>query len=148
MSLIYLAHPIDFADDTTIVELAESMRNTLLEAGATAVFSPAQAFAARLPMHANIQAINMQALSMCDGMVAFLPHGTTTLGVPFEVCYAHMQGIPTVIIRGSNQYDAQRAAKESALLAYLQIPVYGFDQLYSAASNVIGDAVARQYNDI
>jgi nucleoside 2-deoxyribosyltransferase len=137
MSLIYLAHPIDFADDTTIIDLAESMRNTLLEAGATAVFSPAQAFTARLPMHANIQAINMQALSMCDGMVAFLPKQTATLGVPFELCYAHMHGIPTIIIRGFSALDAVKASRESALLTYLHLPVYGYDELPRAARELV-----------
>lgn len=137
MSLIYLAHPIDFVDDTTIVELAESMRSKLLECGATAVFSPAQAFAARVPMHPNIQAINMQALSMCDAMVAFLPQRTATLGVPFELCYAHMHGIPTIIIRGFNSYDALKASRESALLTYLHLPVYGYDELPRAARELI-----------
>jgi nucleoside 2-deoxyribosyltransferase len=137
MSLIYLAHPIDFVDDPTIIELADSIRDRLLDAGATAVFSPAQAFAARLPMHRNIQTINMHALSVCEAVVAFLPKNSATLGVPFELGYAHTMGIPIVIVRGINQYEADRAAEQSALLSYLQAPVYGYDAIDMAARRAV-----------
>lgn len=131
---IYLAHPIDFADHTAqFYKQMEQLRRALTVHGATAVYTPADAFHAKAPMHHVIQQINMYAMEKADCVVFAMPMGVHTLGVPFELGYTYAKQIPALIIRGDSTDESVKAREHSALLSMLDIPIYAFDQLETAA---------------
>ena len=135
---IYLAHPIDFVtcEGEPIAHYAEEARDALLTYGANVVYSPAMAFTARYPMNPAIQDINMYAIGKSDAMLMFMPTGVHTLGVPFELGYAYSIGLPVVIVRGKTADDCAQARSESALLTWLDAPMFGFDDMQFAAMAV------------
>ena len=132
---IYLAHPIDFVtcEGEPIAHYADQARDALLTYGANVIYTPSMAFNARYPMNPAIQDINMYAISKADAMLMFLPTGVHTLGVPFELGYAYAMELPVVIVRGKTADDSAQARQESALLSWLDIPMYGFDDMQFAA---------------
>lgn len=143
---IYLAHPIDLTgdnDSVSIYHYAEEARDALLTYGATVIYTPSLAFQARYPMNRAIQDINMYAISKCDAMMAFLPHGVHTIGVPFEIGYAYAMELPMVIVRGNSSEDCAERRAESALLSWLDTPMFGFDALQFAAMTTLKLAHSR-----
>lgn len=137
---IYLAHPIDLAqehDGITITDYAEQARDALLTYGAKAIYTPSMAFQARYPMSSAIQDINMYAISKCDAMLAFLPHGVHTIGVPFELGYAYAMELPVVVVRGDDSEECKERRMESALLTWLDAPMFSFDCLQFAAMTTL-----------
>lgn len=132
---IYLAHPIDFVtcEGEPIAAYADQARDALLTYGANTVYTPSMAFTARYPMNSAIQDINMYAISKADAMLMFLPTGVHTLGVPFELGYAYAMELPVVIVRGATAKDSAQAREESALLSWLDTPMYSFEDMQFAA---------------
>ncbi len=95
--LVYFAHPIDqarlpgFPADAIIA---------LNEAGVS-VFQPAGAFTVDEPAQSDmliIDQINTAALAAADALVAWLPPGVPTLGVPREIEDALFMNKPVVIL--------------------------------------------------
>lgn len=106
---LYFAQPIDQASvDSTV---APFVRGILRKAGA-ACFVPSGAFTVEHPTSAQseyIDLLNTIALSSADGLVAYLPAGTPTLGTPVEIEYAVNRNMPVLIvtdIEHSIQLDA------------------------------------------
>lgn len=91
---IYLASPIDFADDPW---RADGVRTELIAAG-HAVFAPYRAWGARGPLDARLQDINMTVLQEVDALVAFLPANVPTVGTLLELQWAVDHGIPAGVI--------------------------------------------------
>lgn len=144
---IYLAHPIDLtleADGRTIAERADEARDALLTYGATAIYTPSMAFQARYPMSEAIQDINMYAISKADAMMVFLPHGVHTLGVPFELGYAYAMELPFVVVRGETADECKERRAESAVLSWLNAPMFSFDCLQFAAMSTLKLAHSRR----
>ena len=91
--VIYWAEPIDFAGngpahDPKTYEVAGMVEEALRKRG-WSIYRPAAAWSVAdgNPTY-DVQRINMQVLDMADAVVAVLPHGVHTVGVPFELGYA------------------------------------------------------------
>ena len=91
--VIYWAEPIDFAEngpasDPKVYEVARMVEEALRKRG-WSIYRPAAAWSVAdgNPTY-DVQRINMQVLDMADAVVAVLPHGVRTVGVPFELGYA------------------------------------------------------------
>ena len=92
--VIYWAEPIDFAEngptsDPKVYEVAVMVEEALRKRRGWSIFRPAGAWsvAGGKPTY-DVQRINMQVLDMADAVVAVLPQGVRTIGVPFELGYA------------------------------------------------------------
>lgn len=99
--LVYLATPIDQNDQRVNTTLSPLL-GRLIHAGAS-VYTPADAFTVgpifRSDMKA-IDAINRTALRNADALVAWLPPGMPTLGVPSEIEQALTMNKPVMILTG------------------------------------------------
>ena len=146
---IYLAHPIDFAgDQEQIIGVAvEETVEALKDAGATAIYRPASAWTVAGDMHAKIQEINIAALTRADAMMVIYPQSVPTIGVPFEMGIAHTCEIPMVMVRGRTTAEARQMRSRSAILTYLGAPMYGYDDLSSAACRVVTLAMYRRQQE-
>lgn len=97
--IAYVARPIDYAKTG---EWKKSVRHAtawLQELG-WLVFSPADAWhvdQSTAPGR-EIELINRHVLSRAGLVVAFLPAGVRTVGVPMEVEYAASRGVPTAVV--------------------------------------------------
>lgn len=97
---LYLAQPIDQAGpNQRILSWAAEARRRARDAG-IGVYSPARAF--EVPEGASvgsyIEKVNHAALSRCSGLLALLPAGVPTIGVPIEIERARQQEIPVAVI--------------------------------------------------
>jgi dUTP pyrophosphatase len=94
---IYLAHPIDFAPDQTGIDnIVQLMSDTGIDH-----YRPGGAFTVNggpMPTLEAIDRINRFALAAADALVAWLPPGVLTLGVPAEIEEALRSGKPTLIL--------------------------------------------------
>lgn len=96
--LIYFAHPIDQARNRS--HLASDITQTLHQAGVS-TYRPGGAFTvadAPLSDLSAVQHINTAALDRADALVAWLPGGVPTLGVPAEIEQSLAMGKPTLIL--------------------------------------------------
>lgn len=96
--IVYLAHPIDFAQAgrDTLQLIGSGMTRANLTA-----YIPGYAFKVPLgqPPNEKLSRINRAALTEADALIAFLPRlGETSMGVPMEIETARAQGKPTWII--------------------------------------------------
>lgn len=91
---IYAAYPIDQAQRTMVGSLAG---HAILNG--VSVFWPDRGFSLHggVPNQA-INRVNEAALDACDGLVAYLPRGVPTLGVPVEIERALIRGKPVGLI--------------------------------------------------
>jgi dUTP pyrophosphatase len=96
--LVYFARPIDQAP--ALDRIANLIEQTLTSIEVSS-FRPARAYA--VATHANsdlvtVDRINRAALAAADGLVAYLPAGVATLGVPVEIELALSLNKATVIL--------------------------------------------------
>lgn len=100
--IVYFAEPID-QDQANFVEteFRAALQNHLLRAGAS-VYRPATAWnLAEIGRHTSTVAekVNRTALAEADLIVARLPEGTASVGVPMEIEYAtRVLGIPAIVV--------------------------------------------------
>lgn len=96
-TVIYLARPIDQAGDhrEMLDELEERLSLNLMLTHT--VYRPAQAWKTVDP-DPRIESVNRAALKRADCVVAILPDGVPTWGVPAEIEAALHQGTPVVIL--------------------------------------------------
>lgn len=103
---VYIAYPIDQrdhgGDDLHILfQQIETLKVLLLGGGLVNwVFDPGDAFSVRpdAPVDDNLPAINRAALVHSDLVVAFLPRGVPTIGVPMEIDRARALGKHVIVI--------------------------------------------------
>ncbi len=95
----YLAHPIDQAYDRTLWAGDTHKISDHLNAVGYHVYRPARAWRA-IPgqMDPRLEVVNDAALTQADLLVAFLPGGVPTIGVPMEIARAQHLGIPVLAI--------------------------------------------------
>jgi len=144
---IYLAHPIDFTGEhaESVRQVVAEAKQALLEAGATAIYTPANAWlVAPDDMHSKIQEVNMCALMRAEAVLFIYPEGVPSIGVPFEMGVAYGANIPSVLIRGRTTAQARQMRKTSAMLAFIDSPIYGYDDLSAAAVRVVTLAIYRK----
>lgn len=99
MSTIYVAVPIDQAGATTHQALSQVDLAGWLNLAGHVGYWPSRAFTVgnTLPT-TGIEAVNRAALEMCDGLIAVLPAGVPTVGVPREIEAALALGIPVAVL--------------------------------------------------
>lgn len=103
MAVVYLATPIDFVDyDSDREAFRIQLMNELVDAGHT-VYDPSAAWHVQGPIDGDlartIEGTNRQALRRSDVIVAWLPEGVHTQGVPMEIEAATRQmGLPAIVI--------------------------------------------------
>jgi dUTP pyrophosphatase len=96
MALIYFAQPIDFSTERDR-QTASNLIDELRTEGLT-VFKPAQAWQVQQPFDSRTQRINELVLRQSDCMVAILPSGSASRGVPAEIALANEIGVPVVML--------------------------------------------------
>src|ERR1700744_679366 len=103
MRLVYCAEPIDFPSSRDWVEAWDEVTDELSRIKDVALDRPARAFQLKFPTETDprLEAINRAALSMADLLVAVLPDGVASIGVPREIEAAAQMGIPTLVLRDS-----------------------------------------------
>lgn len=105
--LIYLAYPIDNANLTQdTVALIERSKDELLNHDTlpvAAVFDPGDAFRVRKGAEPGpeLSQVNGHALDTSDGVLAWLPYGVSSVGVPMEIARAGLVGKPVAVISSS-----------------------------------------------
>ena len=96
MALIYFAQPIDFATEQDR-QVASNLLDELRVEGLS-VFTPAAAWKVQQPFDRRTQRINELVLRQSDCMVAILPSGSKSRGVPAEIAIANEIGVPVVLL--------------------------------------------------
>lgn len=96
--LIYLARPIDrVTGDERLAALGALLASKAV-LRRHQVYSPANAWSAAPPFEdSTIQRVNNFALRRSGGLVAVMPRGYTSFGVPYEIGLAEAQGIPYAV---------------------------------------------------
>lgn len=96
---VYLASPID-QSAPWVKETADRIHEALTIQGAT-VYNPARAWQGFRTVRA-IGLVNNTALEACDALMAYLPQGMPSVGVPIEVAQAAKLGKPVYLLGGDN----------------------------------------------
>lgn len=97
MPLIYVAQPIDQAGPRDARTLQFDQTVETLRCDHT-IYRPARAWAVAPEIDPRVQQTNNHVLDQADLVVAHLPSGVPTIGVPMEVERATGRGIPAVVI--------------------------------------------------
>lgn len=97
MALIYFAHPIDFANHQCI-DTIRRVRETAATLIGVTTYDPQTSWIVTVPHDARVQTVNEQALRSADVVLAYLPDGTQTRGVPAEITLALELRIPVVML--------------------------------------------------
>jgi len=95
--LVYVAEPIDQST-------AEPRK--ILCPDEWTLFRPSEAFQgaqSSLGPSVGIERVNRKVLAAVDGLLAFLPQGVPTIGVPAEIEWALLHGVPTVIVTDNEE---------------------------------------------
>jgi dUTP pyrophosphatase len=136
--LVYFAHPIDQAKLPGIPGDAIAALN---DAGVS-VFQPAGAFTLSEPAPSDmliVDQINTAALSVADALLAWLPPGVPTLGVPREIEDALFMNKPVVIL---TEETLARTSVQMANWANRGATVVGWMEFQAALQG--GATMARQ----
>lgn len=108
--IAYLAQPIDQVVDRDVWLRATAQIHTELSRLGYTVYQPARAW--RVPLNAELdgrlEAVNREALGQADLLVAYLPAGVPSIGVPMEIAQALQDKIPVVAITTVQSYSLQR----------------------------------------
>jgi deoxyuridine 5'-triphosphate nucleotidohydrolase len=97
--LVYMAMPLDFTTESGDRPFVDFVENDL-KASKHVVYRPDQSFTFQKGTEPSevVQAVNNAAINGASGMVAFLPKGTQTIGVPMEIQSAISAGKPVVVV--------------------------------------------------
>lgn len=91
----YMAEPIDQHSDRPVPGAAEI--NSALQYAGLNVFRPRTAFRCYGGLDTRVEQVNRAALYAADVLVACLPTGYPTIGVPAEIEAATARGIPALV---------------------------------------------------
>lgn len=134
--LIYLSYPTDNAmlSESQIKDINRS-KELLLEHDAypaAAVFDPGDAFMVRKGSDpgSELASINMHAVDRADAVLAWLPRGVSSIGVPMEIAHAGMRGQPVAVISDSYSW-ALRLPRDN-------VAVFPEGQAYAAIEWLLG----------
>jgi dUTP pyrophosphatase len=108
MKQIYLAEPIDLTDgaDSHTDLIAQCLRNKT-DVG---LYRPRTAWSIQhgTGPDPRVESVNRVALMCADAVVAHLPSGRASIGVPMEIEAAAHTGIPVVVIGGNGSFALER----------------------------------------
>lgn len=99
--VVYIASPIDQAGTHAIeIDQARYDARSFLAGELMSFYDPKGAWHATTigPTSRAIQRVNDIALAESDGMLALLPAGVPTVGVPYEIALALQYGIPVMVV--------------------------------------------------
>lgn len=98
--MVYVATPIDQAGYTVSRVLVDVDIEGALDAAGLVGYWPSKAFTVSTSssITSSIEAANRAVLDVCVGLVAVLPAGVPTIGVPREIEYAMASGIPVAVL--------------------------------------------------
>jgi dUTP pyrophosphatase len=119
--LVYLATPIDFVsrEKNPLMFNQRESYVRLIQAMGHVVYSPSTAFAVAGKPDPSLQDLNWAALDRSDAILAVLPAGCFTVGVPMEIGYAKAQGIPVAVLTDN--------ARSWALAGFERFTMEGLD---------------------
>lgn len=106
----YLAHPIDQVYDVTMhANNTNKIADELSRIGYIS-YIPARAWRVTSPpkLDRRLEDVNSLALRLVDVLVAYLPAGVPTIGVPMEIDRALQWGVPVVVITEVQSFSLQR----------------------------------------
>jgi dUTP pyrophosphatase len=108
--IAYLATPIDQAPDRPEWNKVVEQMKAILTAHDYCVYTPAAAWRTRSysQPHPAVEVINRGALHQADLMVAYLPAGVASIGIPMEIEQATQLGIPVVVVSDVRSYVLER----------------------------------------
>lgn len=107
---VYLAYPIDQRGPASldyVFQQIERLKVRLIQEGAVAwVFDPGDAFRVnpRAGTDRHLPTVNRAALNQSDVVVAFLPAGVVSVGVPMEIDRAVSQGKHVIVVSDAPSY--------------------------------------------
>lgn len=105
---VYVAYPIDQQGPAHLVSLFEQINKfkSMVMPHVSWVFDPGDAFRVnpRQGIDPGLATINRAALNNADAVVAFLPAGVPSIGVPIEIDRARAQGKPTLVFTDTESY--------------------------------------------
>lgn len=105
MTTAYLAAPIDHMIAAGYLNLAEERRRIrqLFTARGVSVFDPSVGWASdRERIDARVTDVDMFAIDKADVLLALLPDGVPSIGVPIEIARALALGKPVAVIGGDS----------------------------------------------
>jgi dUTP pyrophosphatase len=106
--IAYYARPIDQARHIQHAAVDALVCEQLSQAGYH-VYRPASAWqVGYAPVHRTVERINNFALLYADVIVAHLPGGVPSIGVPMEIERATTYGIPVVVVSDVESYSLKR----------------------------------------
>lgn len=127
-SILYLAEPIDLAE-RDIDRRPTNLAQNLAASTGWVVFRPRSAWMVQpgLAPSPELDRANRTILERAGAVVAYLPDGVTTLGVPREIEFARAREIPVLLLRrehdGPNRSwavaDLPEARTEEQILKFL-----------------------------
>lgn len=105
---IYLAYPIDQAGPASLVYLFEQINKfkDLASEHVSWIFDPGDAFTVnpKQQMDDSLARINRAALNSAEAVVAFLPAGVPSIGVPMEIDRARASGQPVLVFSDADSF--------------------------------------------
>lgn len=108
MKQIYLAEPIDLTDgsDSHTDLIAQCLRNK----DGVGLYRPRTAWSIQhgTGPDPRVESVNRVALMCADAVVAHLPNGRASIGVPMEIEAAAHSGIPVFVIGGAGSFALER----------------------------------------
>lgn len=129
----YVAYPIDNADRSAssayMYEQVDKIKSALVQEDiAEWVFDPGDAFVVSKRPNERLARINRHALAEADLVVAFLPNGVTSVGVPMEIDRAVSQGKVVIVFSDTNSWMLQYGNRKR----YLSLPDWRDDHIEAA----------------
>lgn len=130
---VYLAHPIDHVkspEHKSAVQTAKGWAMLALDHAGHTVFHPSRAYQqppfAVAEDEAKIHKANLAVLEQADAVLAILPQGVPSVGVPMEMHHAYEYGIPVVLLTNGlpsvslRHFQYFRAEEADAAVAWLE----------------------------
>jgi dUTP pyrophosphatase len=111
--MTYVASPIDQVVNTEALadafDLLEKAKYELLNGGVAVIYDPGSAFKAsiRSKPGPEIREVNSTALQQADSVLAIMPKGVASIGVPMEVEYAVQSGKDVAVLTDTASWSLQ-----------------------------------------
>jgi dUTP pyrophosphatase len=111
--MTYVASPIDQLVNTESLadafDLLEKAKYELLNGGVAVIYDPGSAFKAsiRSKPGPEIREVNSTALQQADSVLAIMPRGVASIGVPMEVEYAVQAGKDVAVLTDTASWSLQ-----------------------------------------
>lgn len=109
--MVYLAYPIDNAklSNQVLSEIERAKKYLMEDYGTVVIYDPGDAFtvAPSSQVGPEISTINNAALDQASAVLAWLPLGVASTGVPMEIAIAGMVGKPVAVLSDSYSWALQ-----------------------------------------